>query len=693
MKRCIFTLIFYVLVTAVIFTSMFKDDSFFLRAREISVWDGSTAESFESGSGTKNDPYIIKTPAQLVYFAKNVSMGTSYEGNYIKLCADIVMNDEILTFDPDTGLVKATDGTNVIYIGTGVKGDNSGDNDKFDTIAALEGKMYISDDSDIMGSYSGTLNPSIPIGTENYAFSGVFDGGHHTISGLYIRSTSLYDQGLFGYLYEANVKNVSVENSYIYSRSYSGSIVGRASFSTIENCVGNSLVFSAENAGGIAGNTEDTEIISSYNTGTVAGNRAVGGIVGTSSGDIRDCYNTGNIIAEQMAGGAVGRNYGGIRNFYNTGTIKANSSVGAITGTNAGSLVNVYYSVGSVLGDPSGLTSAQMKDKSSFSGFDFQNVWKIESSDGYEYPALAAVEHKGHIHTYDNDCDRMCNGCDYTREVEHSYSSLWAKDENSHYFACIVCGDKKDESAHSYDDACDGICEVCSYVRNTAHSYNTEFSSDKDYHWYECSVCGSKNDIAEHTPGKEATETKAQTCTVCGYTIKAPLGHTHSYDSKWKSNKENHYKECSCGVKSSLEAHKWNSGTVTKEPDENEKGIMTYVCTVCAANKTEDIEKLPVSSDIPEEKPQEDPKVPDDSESEDAENGENGNDSEIKDDDTVSEKDETDTAFDLPKQGKENNGPALAISISALAVSVLNLVLFAVIIILLLKKNKNRGND
>ena len=44
---------------------------------------------FASGSGTKSDPYLIRTAAQLQAFAAAVNGGTGYEGQYISLDADL----------------------------------------------------------------------------------------------------------------------------------------------------------------------------------------------------------------------------------------------------------------------------------------------------------------------------------------------------------------------------------------------------------------------------------------------------------------------------------------------------------------------------------------------------------------------------------------------------------------------------
>ncbi len=56
------------------------------------TWDGTVATSFESGSGKASDPYIIKTGAQLAYFAASVNGGEKYDSQSIRLEADIDLN-------------------------------------------------------------------------------------------------------------------------------------------------------------------------------------------------------------------------------------------------------------------------------------------------------------------------------------------------------------------------------------------------------------------------------------------------------------------------------------------------------------------------------------------------------------------------------------------------------------------------
>ena len=83
------------------------------------------------------------------------------------------------------------------------------------------------------------------IGTSSYYFSGAYDGGNFTISGLYTQagSSSTYSyQGLFGYVRgqskkdKAIIKNVGIIDSNIQGYQYVGGVVGYAYYSTVTNC-------------------------------------------------------------------------------------------------------------------------------------------------------------------------------------------------------------------------------------------------------------------------------------------------------------------------------------------------------------------------------------------------------------------------------------------------------------------------
>ena len=177
---CTFTVLAFIFGSATLSQGVLADQK--------DVWDASVAEGFASGDGSKEDPFVISTPAQLAYFAKSVNGGNDYKDKYITLDRDIRLGDEEFTFDPDTGLVTVSDGVNTAYLGTGIVGDKSGSNDKFDEIAGKIGVFYESNTDKTEGTYAGALNTWTPIGTESACFKGYFDGANKTVSGVYINT-------------------------------------------------------------------------------------------------------------------------------------------------------------------------------------------------------------------------------------------------------------------------------------------------------------------------------------------------------------------------------------------------------------------------------------------------------------------------------------------------------------------------
>ena len=216
-------------------------------------------------------------------------------------------------------------------------------------------------------------------------------------------------------------------------------------------------------------------------------------------------------------------------------------------------------------------------------------------------------------------------GQKYGNLAGHNYKTEWSTDETNHWHECSVCGDKKDEAAHvdaNKDHNCDvcgkktsdhtggtatckdkATCTICGqkYGELAAHNYKTEWSTDETNHWHECSVCGDKKDEAAHIPGAAATETTPQTCTICGYVIKAALGHTHNFNQKNTSEtylksaatctkKAVYYYSCTCGEKGTetfesgeLAAHAY------KTTWSNDNASHWHSCYVCGDKKDEEV--------------------------------------------------------------------------------------------------------
>ena len=181
-----------------------------------------------------------------------------------------------------------------------------------------------------------------PIGTDyDNSYTGTFDGGGHTITGLTFTTNDKY-AGLFGWLNRAGtVKNVVMKDVQITNnRSWSAFAGGVAGYSwgTIENCSVSGSVSGTVYVGGVVGAQIGGSITGCSSSATVKGTVDVGGVAGqtNSSATLTACYATGNVIIEIdpvkniSGGGLVGFNGGnGVLACYATGNV---TSTGSSTG-------------------------------------------------------------------------------------------------------------------------------------------------------------------------------------------------------------------------------------------------------------------------------------------------------------------------------------------------------------------------
>lgn len=72
---------------------------------------------------------------------------------------------------------------------------------------------------------------------------------------------------------------------------------------------------------------------------------------------------------------------------------------------------------------------------------------------------------------------------------------------------------------------------------------------------------------------------------------KVKLSGEHNYSKTWSRAPEDHWYVClnDCGSEIDRAVHRWDNGTVTKEPTKTEPGIKTYLCMDCQWEKTEEI--------------------------------------------------------------------------------------------------------
>ena len=193
-------------------------------------------------------------------------------------------------------------------------------------------------------------NSWTPIGNswENQ-FTGTLDGDGHSVSGIYINSTEIY-QGLVGYLGSGGtLQNLGVKASYIKGGYSVGGVCGRND-GTVTNCYNTGNVTGNSTVGGVCGENYFGTVTNCYNTGSVTGSNDVGGVCGYNNRTVTNCYNTGSVEGTERVGGVCGYNYGAtVTNCYNTGSVTGSNDVGGLCGRNDGT-VNNCYNTGSVTG-------------------------------------------------------------------------------------------------------------------------------------------------------------------------------------------------------------------------------------------------------------------------------------------------------------------------------------------------------
>lgn len=181
---------------------------------------------------------------------------------------------------------------------------------------------------------------SVPVKT----FSGVFDGGHCTISGLTINSGSTGALGLFDVVNRSGiVKNLHIENASMTG--YYGGILASLNLGQIRDCHIQGSLDGFECGGVVAFNEG---VISRCSADcTVDSWDIAGGLVGLNSylGFIEESCSYGSIESSNYGGGLVGWNWGKIQHSYSTAEVLGDYN-GALVGSNELGVIICCYATG-----------------------------------------------------------------------------------------------------------------------------------------------------------------------------------------------------------------------------------------------------------------------------------------------------------------------------------------------------------
>ena len=255
-------------------------------------------------------------------------------------------------YDDNTKTYTVTNGAELAWLAAAVNGTLP---ESSRAIAAdnFAGKTFVLNEDIELGGHNWTPI-SMPANlTPSLTFRGTFDGQGHTISGLV--SNQKDAAGLFGYIYGATIKNVTVKGASINSNHYAGGIVAWVLNNTgntkipmiIEDChVANSTISSTpelvngewdngDKVGGLVGHANFGDASNAPNVDrlikdcsvtntTVKAYRDFGGLLGYASYAKVEACSVNNITLEQdlrhdykapntptTYGEFIGRNEGG----------------------------------------------------------------------------------------------------------------------------------------------------------------------------------------------------------------------------------------------------------------------------------------------------------------------------------------------------------------------------------------------
>lgn len=252
---------------------------------EENKWDGKTTTQPASGSGAKDDPYLIGTGAELAWFADQVKNGS------VALCARLTAEIDL-------------NGHPWTPIGTAAKSYQG----MFDGCNSTVHGLHISDKSyaglfGVIGK-SGIVERLKVAGTisiVSVSGNGVDNVGAGGIAGY-----------CMGTVFQCS-SSVNISNDGTNYSAVAGGIAGKAAVNAIiDSCNSYGTVGSRNNinyAGGIVGAARQSTMIRyCTNEGAVNGVQGVGGIVGllTDYAQVRLCENKNTIQGDSRMGGIVG---------------------------------------------------------------------------------------------------------------------------------------------------------------------------------------------------------------------------------------------------------------------------------------------------------------------------------------------------------------------------------------------------
>ncbi len=276
----------------------------------------------------------------------------------------------------------------------------------------------------------GDGNGFVPVGDASDRFSGSFDGQGHTITGLYIHRPDTSNVGVFGHVGDDTgptvIKNAGMVDADITGARGTGSLIGRVTGNAntlVENCYADGGTVTGNGAtGGLIGSfnswrttpggTDNPVLrysytnLAVYSSASGGGRDKFGGLAGCAQkGTIQNSYSRSSVTVTggSRIGGLAGciDNRGEVLNSYSTGLVTVTNCTlfGGLVGNtdgpggNVGVVTASFWDVESsgqtTSAGGTGRTTAQMKDEATFTdeGWNFDDIWVVDgvANEGYPY--------------------------------------------------------------------------------------------------------------------------------------------------------------------------------------------------------------------------------------------------------------------------------------------------------------------
>lgn len=375
--------------------------------------------AFSGGSGTQQDPYLLRNCPELQSMIGFVSShfqlidnincngfdygdgggfmpignssfsftgsldGNNFTISYLNINRSTRDYVGLIGHMRSPGSIKNLTVTNSSVVGKNRTGGIVGFSNSTGTITqvSFSGNVYGNGD---VGGLGGTVNDSTI-------------SNSHVVGN--VTAISYNVGGLVGDAYSTKITNSSAKGevkSTSTSDWYVGGLIGKlsGSFSLFEKNFADSKVTGYNSVGGLIGHTASVSVKNCYANAFVYGTQHIGGLIGSAggSGSIVDSYVQGEALGEYYVGGLIGSLNDSfvMTNTYAATLVKGDFYAGGLVGRSTNTVNNSYWDVNiSGQSDSAGgtaKTTQEMFQQSTYTNWNFTNTWKI--TQGLDYPRL-----------------------------------------------------------------------------------------------------------------------------------------------------------------------------------------------------------------------------------------------------------------------------------------------------------------